>query len=153
MHLSMRSAGNTMGTKGTLEWPLRLVVLLVRSRAQHFLQIYTHTQTTPISNNLCPPIAWHVPTNAHPCSSNCAHVFKICNVTNNIVPMPIHAHPWTIISHSCPPKTHGHGIWAPNVGLWWEGPCDLSVGDGPRHWDYLLFMEFKSHEGKAMSYV
>ena len=46
----------------------------------------------------CPPIAWHVPTHAH------------------------HAHPWTIISHPCPPKTHGHGwawvwVWAPNVGL------------------------------------
>jgi hypothetical protein len=35
-----------------------------------------------------------------------------------------HAHPWTIRSHPCPPKTHGYGwawawvwVWAPNVGL------------------------------------
>ena len=27
----------------------------------------------------------------------------------NMEPMPTHAHPWTIISHPCPPKTHGHG--------------------------------------------
>ena len=24
----------------------------------------------------CPPIVWYVPTHAHPCYSNCAHVFK-----------------------------------------------------------------------------
>jgi hypothetical protein len=28
-------------------------------------------------------------------------------------PMPIHAHPWTITSHPCPPKTHGHGYGHP----------------------------------------
>ena len=40
----------------------------------------------------CPPIAWHVPIHAHPCHSNCTHVFKNCNIinniTNNIAPMP-----------------------------------------------------------------
>jgi hypothetical protein len=35
-------------------------------------------------------------------------------------PMPTHAHPWTIILHPCPPKTHGHG-WA------WVG---MSMGMG-----------------------
>ena len=35
--------------------------------------------------------------------------------------IPTHAHPWTIISNPCPPKTHGHGwVWAPNVRLWRE---------------------------------
>ena len=32
-----------------------------------FLRICTHTQTIPISNDLCPPIAWHASTDAHPC--------------------------------------------------------------------------------------
>jgi hypothetical protein len=44
---------------------------------------------------------------AHPCPL----------MNNNIAPM--HAHPWIITSHPCPPKTHGYGwAWAPNVGLW-----------------------------------
>ena len=29
-------------------------------------------------------------TYAHPCYSNCTHVLKKCNITNNIVPMPTH---------------------------------------------------------------
>ena len=39
-------------------------------------------------------------------------------------PMPTHAHPRTITSHPCPPKTQGHGwawAWAPNVGLYCGG--------------------------------
>jgi hypothetical protein len=57
-----------------------------------FLRICTHTQTITISIDLCPPIALHVPTHAHPhhdmcppmsthahpCYSNCIHVFKNC---------------------------------------------------------------------------
>jgi hypothetical protein len=43
-----------------------------------FLRICTHTQTITISSDLCPPIAWHVPTHAHPFYSNCARVFKNC---------------------------------------------------------------------------
>ena len=50
-------------------------------------------------------------------------VHKPMPTHNNLEPMPTHAHPWTIISHPCPPKTHGCGrwwawAWAPNVGLW-----------------------------------
>ena len=32
-------------------------------------------------------------TYAHPCYSNCAHVFKNCNISNNIAPMPTQT-PW-----------------------------------------------------------
>ena len=80
-------------------------------RAQHFLRICTHTQTTPINNDLCPPIAWHVPTHAHSCYSNCAHVFKKINITNsithNIAPMPTPAHPWTKYHTHAHPKPMG----------------------------------------------
>ena len=41
----------------------------------------------------CPPIPWHVSTHVHPCYSNCAHVFKNHNITNNIAPMPTQ-NPW-----------------------------------------------------------
>ena len=74
-------------------------------RAQHFLRICTHTYTTPINNDLCPPMPTHSMTCAHPCYSYCAHVFKnyniIKNITNNTAPMPTQ-NPWA---------------WAPNVGL------------------------------------
>ena len=45
------------------------------------------------------------------------HAIQIAPMYSKIVTLPI-------ISHSCPPKTHGHGwiwawVWAPNVGLWW----------------------------------
>ena len=49
-------------------------------------------------------------TDAHPCPP----------MNNNIAPMPTYAHPWTMTSHPCPPKTHGYEwawAWAPNVGL------------------------------------
>jgi hypothetical protein len=36
------------------------------------------TQTITISNNLCPPMPTYSMTCAHPCYSNCAHVFKNC---------------------------------------------------------------------------
>ena len=80
-------------------------------RAQRFLWICTHIQTTPIRSNLCPPIAWHVPTHAHTCYWNCTHVLKNYNITNfitnNIAPMPTqNPRAW---------------VWAPNVGLW----CDV----------------------------
>ena len=39
-------------------------------------------------------------THAHPCYSNCAHVFKDSNFTNNIAPIPT------------------QNPWAPNVELW-----------------------------------
>ena len=66
-------------------------------RAQHFLRICTHTQTTLISNDLCSPMPTHSMICAHPCYSNCAHVCKNCNITititNNIAPMPTQ-NPW-----------------------------------------------------------
>ena len=37
------------------------------SRAQHFVRICTHTQTTPISSYLCPPMCTHSTTCVHPC--------------------------------------------------------------------------------------
>ena len=40
----------------------------MQSRAQHFLQICTHTQTTPINIDLCPPMPTHSMTCVHPCS-------------------------------------------------------------------------------------
>ena len=43
-------------------------------------------------------------------------------------PMPTHAHPWTITSYPCPPKTHGYRwawawawVWTPNIGPGWGG--------------------------------
>ena len=71
-------------------------------RAQHFLRSCTHTQTTSIHNDLCPPM----PT----------HAIQITPMYSKIITLPI-------ISHMCPPKTRGHGwawVWAPNVGL-----CDI----------------------------
>ena len=51
---------------------------LLYTRAQHFLWICIHTQTTTINSDLCPPMPIHSMTCAHPCYSNCAHVFKNC---------------------------------------------------------------------------
>ena len=64
-----------------------------------------HPSTTTYAHP-CPPIAWHVPT----------HAIQIAPMYSKIVTLPI-------ISHPCPPKTHGHGwawAWAPNVGLCWH---------------------------------
>jgi len=41
-----------------------------------FLRICTHAQTITISRDLCPSMPTHSMTCAHPCYSNCAHVFK-----------------------------------------------------------------------------
>ena len=43
-----------------------------------FLRNCTHTQTMTVSSDLCPPMPTHSMTCAHPCYSNCAHVFKNC---------------------------------------------------------------------------
>ena len=48
-----------------------------------FLWICTHTQTITISIDLCPPMPIHSMTSAHPCYSNCAHVFKNCVICIN----------------------------------------------------------------------
>ena len=48
-----------------------------------------------------------MPIHVHPCYSNYAHVFKNCNITKNIAPMPTQ-NPWA----------WGAWVWAPNVGLW-----------------------------------
>ena len=70
----------------------------LQSRAQLFLRICTHTHTTPISSDLCPPM-----------------LFKFAPMYSKIVTLPIKL---PIISHPCPPKSHEHGwAWAPNVGL------------------------------------
>ena len=56
-------------------------------------------------------------TYAHPCYSNCAHVFKNCNntkcITNNIAPMPTQ-NPWAWA-----------WVWAPNVRL-----CHIHIHKG-----------------------
>jgi hypothetical protein len=44
-----------------------------------FFRICTYTQTIPIGTNLCPPIAWHVPTHAIQIVPN-ACMKKLCNV-------------------------------------------------------------------------
>ena len=84
----------------------------MRTRAQHLFWFCTHTHTTHINIDLCPPMPTHSITCAHSCYSNCAHVFKICNITNNITntiaPMPTQ-NPWAWA-----------WAWAPNVGLCWE---------------------------------
>ena len=35
---------------------------------------------------------------------------------------------------------------------WWEGPMDLSVDEGPWHWECLPPKETRSHYGYAISY-
>jgi hypothetical protein len=67
------------------KWQERRLVLATKAEPNIFLRICTHTQIITISIDLCPPIqpiAWNVPIHAHPCYSNCTHVFKNCVMCN-----------------------------------------------------------------------
>ena len=65
----------------------------VLARAQHFLRICTHTQTTLISNDLCPPMLFKL--------RSC----KNCSITNNIAPMHTR-NPWARVGMGMSMGTH-----------------------------------------------
>ena len=77
---------------------------LPSTRAQHFLQICTHIQSTPMSDDLCPPMP--------------IRGIQIAPMYSKIVTLPI-------ISHPCPPKSHGHGQGHPMQG--YAGHCSISM--------------------------
>ena len=70
---------------------------------------------------MCAPL----PTHAHPCYSNCAHVFKNCVMCiTRIHQVLVGSDKYHSYAHPCTPKIHGHGwawawVWAPNVGLYY----------------------------------
>ena len=47
------------------------------------------------------------------------------------------------------PQSDTRDLWR----RWWEGPSDLSVGEGPGRWECLPPTETRRHEGKAMNYA
>ena len=60
-----------------------------------------------------------MPTHAHPCYSNCAHVLKNCNITNNIA--PIYAHPCLPMNNNIAPMpTQNPWAW---VGMGMGTQC------------------------------
>ena len=56
-----------------------------RAKPNIFLRICTHTQTIPISSDLCPPMPTHIMTCVHPCPPMPTHATQIAPMCSKIV--------------------------------------------------------------------